>query len=130
MVPITKRVTGWINVTSIESTPYDEAAGGSIAEVRVVEEFTGDLLGTGTVRFQMLTLDDGSGSFVGLERFVGQIGERHGTFVFRNAGTLEGGQVRAEWAVIPGSGTGELAGLRGLGGANGDTGVFLDYWFE
>jgi hypothetical protein len=125
-----KRATGWINVTSIEPTPYDEMSAGTIAEVRVTEEFSGDLRGTGTVRFLMLTLANGSATFVGLERFVGEIAGRTGSFVFRNTGTLRDGQVEAEWIVVAGSATGELDGLRGQGGCNTQLGLFLDYWFE
>ena len=39
-----------------------------------------------------------------------------------------------EWSVIPGSGTAELAGLRGEGGFVAELGqsasITLDYWFE
>jgi hypothetical protein len=42
--------------------------------------------------------------------------------------------VSGEWFVIPGSGTGGLAGLRGEGGFRANLGegaqVHLDYWFE
>ncbi len=41
---------------------------------------------------------------------------------------------KATWFVVPGSGTGELAGLRGEGGFEGRFGTgsvgTLDYWFE
>ena len=50
------------------------------------------------------------------------------------AGTVEGNIVSGEWFVVPGSGTGELAGLRGEGGFRANLGenaeVHLDYWFE
>ena len=42
--------------------------------------------------------------------------------------------VSGTWFVIPGSGTGGLAGLRGEGGFTANLGqdaeVTLDYWFE
>jgi hypothetical protein len=42
--------------------------------------------------------------------------------------------VKGDWFVVPGSGTGELAGLRGEGGFQAELGqhadVTLDYWFE
>ena len=43
-------------------------------------------------------------------------------------------KIHATWFVVPRSGTGELAGLRGEGGLEGDFGKgsdgTLDYWFE
>ena len=123
------RVTGWINVTSYAPKPYDESGGLTISEVHVVEEFTGDLIGTGTARFLMATTADGSAYFTGIERFTGTLANRTGSFILRNTGLLKDGQVTSEWLVIPRSGTGELSGLRGTGGV-GARGYCLDYWFE
>jgi hypothetical protein len=122
----TKRATGWINVTSYDSKPYDESMSPPISQVQVVEEFTGDLVGTGTVRFLMVVSADGSSHFTGMERFVGKLGDRSGSFILRNAGTLKDGELSAEWLVIPGSGAGELSGLH----CRSTEGIFLNYWFE
>ena len=73
-------------------------------------------------------------SFVGIERVTGTLGGRTGTFLLQDAGTVQGSIVSGEWFVIPGSGTGQLAGLRGEGGFRANLGegaqVHLDYWFE
>ena len=49
-------------------------------------------------------------------------------------GTVDGDLVSGDWFVIPGSGTGELSGLRGEGGFRANLGesaqVHLDYWFD
>ena len=59
---------------------------------------------------------------------------RRGTFLFQDAGTVQDNTVSGDWFVIPGSGTGQLAGLRGEGGFRANLGegaqVHLDYWFE
>ena len=77
---------------------------------------------------------DGSASFVGIERVTGSIGGRRGTFLLQDAGRLEGSTVRGDWFVVPGSATGELAGLRGEGGFEAQLGqgaaITLEYWFE
>jgi len=48
--------------------------------------------------------------------------------------TVEKGKIKATWFVVPGSGTGDLSGLRGEGGFAGGFGkgsdATLDYWFE
>jgi hypothetical protein len=47
---------------------------------------------------------------------------------------VTGSVVAGDWFVVPGSGTGELAGLRGEGGFRANLGenakVHLDYWFD
>jgi hypothetical protein len=77
---------------------------------------------------------DGSASFVGIERVTGKIAGRQGSFLLQDAGTLEGDTVKGDWFVVPGSGTGELSGLRGEGGFTAALGeradITLDYWFE
>jgi len=56
---------------------------------------------------------DGTASYVGLMRVVGRIGERSGSFVLRGGGSYDGARARIDLTVVPGSGTGELAGIRG-----------------
>jgi hypothetical protein len=127
--------TGRIEVDSYEPQPYDEPADGpKLFEIHVKERFIGEIEGEGVVRFLQAIRADGSASFVGIERVTGRIGDRRGTFLLQDAGTLEGDTVSGEWFVIAGSGTDELIGLRGEGGFVAQLGqhasITLDYWFE
>ena len=127
--------TGRIEVKTYEPQPYEEVDDGpSLVEIHVTETFSGDIEGEGVVRFLQAVRPDGSASFVGIERVTGSIGGRQGSFLLQDAGTLEGSTVKGDWFVIPGSGTGELAGLRGEGGFEAELGqsasITLDYWFE
>ncbi len=127
--------TGRIEVKSYEPTTYEKApAAPELVEIHVSETFVGDIEGDGVVRFLQAVRPDGTASFVGIERVTGRIGGRQGTFLLQDAGTLEGSSVSGEWFVIPGSGTGDLAGLHGEGGFVAELGqsasITLDYWFE
>ena len=77
---------------------------------------------------------DRSASLVSIQRFRGKLHERQGTFVLQGSEIVEEGKIKATWFVVPGSGTGELSGLRGEGGFTGAFGKasrgWLDYWFE
>jgi len=88
----------------------------------------------GIVEFLQAARADGSASFVGIERVTGELGGRRGTFLLQDAGTVQDNIVSGDWFVIAGSGTGQLAGLRGEGGFRANLGegaqVHLDYWFE
>lgn len=129
-----KRATGMINVTSYVPLPYDQNGGPDLVEVKVSETFSGDLSGQGTVRFLQTMNADGSASFVGVERFVGTLDDRKGSFVLQDQGTVSGGVVEGEWFVVPNSATGELEGLRGEGGFKANLGqsaeIWLDYRFD
>ena len=120
---------GRIEVTNFESTPRSDAGAFTIADAIVTEEFSGDLVGVGSMRLVMVNETDGAAHFTGMEHFLGKLGERSGSFVFQNSGRLVDGELRSEWKVIPGSGTGELSGLLGEGGCTPE-GYSLDYWFE
>ena len=86
-----------------------------LTRASVTKTFTGDIEGDGQVEYLMMYRSDGSATFVGLERVVGRIGGRTGTFVLQRIGVFENGQAKESYSVIPGSGTGELHGLRGDG---------------
>jgi hypothetical protein len=127
--------TGRIEVNTYEPQPYEEVDGGpNLVEIHVTETFSGDIEGEGVVRFLQAVRDDGSASFVGIERVTGSIAGRRGSFLLQDAGTLEGSTVKGDWFVVPGSGTAELTGLRGEGGFKAELGqhadITLDYWFE
>jgi uncharacterized protein DUF3224 len=118
-----------------EETPYDPIDGApKLTRARVTKVFHGDLEGEGTVEYLMLYREDGSASFVGLERVAGRLGGRTGSFVLQHSGTFEAGTAKTTWSVVPGSGTGALVGLRGQGGfASGHAqsyAITLDYDFE
>jgi Protein of unknown function (DUF3224) len=136
MTSITKtHATGRIDVKSYEPQPYEEVEEGpNLVEIHVTETFSGDIEGEGKVRFLQAIHKDGSASFVGIERVSGTIAGRSGTFLLQDAGTLEGSTVKGEWFVVPDSGTGDLAGLRGEGGFEAALGerasITLDYWFD
>ena len=129
------RATAKIEVHAYEPETYEDSGGGTdLVEIHVTEAFHGDIEAEGVVRFLQAIRADGSASFVGIERISGSIAGRSGTFLLQDAGTVDGSVVSGTWFVVPGSGTGGLAGLRGEGGFTANLGegadVTLDYWFE
>lgn len=126
--------TAKVAVQHAESRPFDAAAGPTLNEVALNETFNGDIDGTSVVRALQMLRADKSTSMVSLQRFEGRLHGRQGTFVLQGTERVEQGKVSGQWFVVPGSGTGELAGLRGDGGFEGSFGkesvAFLDYWFE
>ncbi len=129
------RASAVITVDKYEPSAYDEPADGPVlTRIHVEESFSGDIQGDGVVEFLQAGRADGSASLAGLERVTGELAGREGTFVLQDSGTVDGSIVSGDWFVVPGSGTGQLAGLRGDGGFRANLGegaeVHLDYWFE
>lgn len=103
-------------IKSWDEKPYSEGESlPRLTRATVTKSFTGDIDGEGHVEYLMMYRRDGSAEFVGLERFVGRIGDREGSFVLQRIGAFEGGVAKESYVVIPGSGTGELGTLRGEG---------------
>ena len=104
-----------------------------LTRATVTRTFTGDIAGEGHVEYLMLYRSDGSATFVGMERVVGQVAGRAGSFVLQRVGSFENGVATESYSVIPGSGTGELQGLRGEGtsavGHGREHPLTLDYEF-
>ena len=86
-----------------------------LARASATQHFSGDIEGTGQLEVLLTYHPDGSASSVGLERVVGRVGGRAGSFVLEHAGCVEDGVSKARLAVVPGSGTAALDGLRGQG---------------
>ncbi len=127
----TTHATATIAVSAYAPAAYDAEGATKLVQIAVKESFTGDMVGEGTARFLQALRPDGSASFIGLERFVGRLGDKEGSFVLQDSGKLEGQEVRGTWSVVPGSGTGALSGIAGEGGFQAKVGehatVTLDY---
>ena len=127
------RAKAKITVQSSEATPYDKTASPALMEIHINEIFSGDIDGESPVRALQVLRDDHSASLVSIQRFRGKLAGRQGTFVLQGSETVENGKIKGTWFVVPGSGTGELSGLRGEGGFGGQFGKgsdgWLDYWF-
>ena len=104
-------------VISWDEEPFDEPVDGpKLTRAHVKKSFHGNLSGTGNLMYVMTYLDSGSATFTGFEKVVGSLGGRTGSFVLRHTGSYDGEKATAEYTVVLGSGTDELAGLSGTGG--------------
>jgi hypothetical protein len=99
-----------------DEKPYSEGENlPKLTRASVTKTYTGQIAGEGQVEYLMMYRSDGSATFFGLERVVGRIAGKSGSFVLQRTGVFEDGQAKESYSVIPGSATGELHGLRGEG---------------
>lgn len=126
---------GQTTVKTYQPTALDEIPGApTLSGIRVTETFSGDIDGEGVAHVVQAARTDGVATFVGIERVRGAIGGKRGTFLLEVHGTVADKDMKAEWFVVSGSGTGDLKGLRGDGGFKAKLGqhgtIWLDYGFE
>jgi uncharacterized protein DUF3224 len=108
------RTTSAFEVTAWEETAYDEPSEGpKLLRILVGKTFRGEVVGESTAELLASQAEDGSAGYVASERFVGRVGELSGSFVVQHGATSGGATPRTFGHVVPGSGTGELRGLRG-----------------
>lgn len=122
-------------INAWDEKPYNEMNGlPKLTRASVTKAYQGDIKGEGELEYLMMYRDDGSASFIGLERVVGSVDGRSGSFVLQHSGTFKGGLATVTLLVVSGSGTGDLSGLRGKGefavGHQQPYSLTLDFDFE
>ncbi len=113
---MTTHATGKFEIKSWDEAPYLELGDGrKFTRTSVVQLVGGDVQGESTSEMLMYYRPDGTASYVGFAHVAGRIGDAEGSFVLRSSGEYDGTTARSTSEVVPGSGTGGLADLRGSG---------------
>lgn len=113
---MTMRATGSIEGKVWEERPFAESADApKLTRANGADLYHGEIEAEGTFEYLMMYGADGVTPFIGMTRIDGRLGDRQGSFVVRGDGVHQNGGVRSALTIIPGSGTGELSGIRGEG---------------
>ena len=128
---MSSQATGTFEVKLVPQPPEDKAEGSTLARYSLDKQFHGDL--EGTSKGQMLTAGTdvkGSAGYVAIERIIGTLQGRAGSFVLQHTGTMNRGIPQLSITVVPDSATGQLAGLTGkmtINIADGKHSFVFDY---
>ena len=89
----------------------------SIGVATLGKQFAGDVVGRSSTLFtSAFDPGRGEGTYLAIESFEGTVGGHGGTFAFVHAASTHGDDRFDEhFALVPGSGTGALAGISGSG---------------
>ncbi|MYM68922.1 DUF3224 domain-containing protein [Pseudoduganella sp. FT55W] len=107
-------ITGEFTVAMQPEAMSAVAADSGIGRMSLDKHYHGALQAEG--KGEMLAYMDralGSGVYVAVERVTGAVEGRSGSFLLHHTGVMTRGAPSLSVAVVPDSGTGELAGLRG-----------------
>jgi hypothetical protein len=123
--------TGTFEVRPGDETPIDEPGDGlRLTHATGTQRFSGDIEGDGSIDWLMCYLPTKTARYVGLQRIAGTIGGRRGSVILEATGGHDGTGSASTWSIIEGTGTGDLAGIRGTGGFEAKGGPTVSYWLD
>ncbi|MFI6431379.1 DUF3224 domain-containing protein [Rhodococcus oryzae] len=110
---IGRTIDASFEITDWDETVYEEPdEGPKLTRVRIRKRYHGAIEGSGVV--SVLTAQGAAGAgYVASERVEGTLDGRAGTFVIQHGGLANGTEQSSFGSIVPGSGTGEFAGISG-----------------
>ncbi|HXD32119.1 MAG TPA: DUF3224 domain-containing protein [Pyrinomonadaceae bacterium] len=104
-------ITGW---EVAEETATESAEEAKLSRATIKKAFHGDLEGTSVATGLFCQSADGTaGGYMAQERVEGSLSGKSGSFVIQHGGIKTATGQNSFGNIIPGTGTGELKGLRG-----------------
>jgi hypothetical protein len=101
------------NTSHTNDAPYAEHGPAKLARASIRRTYSGDVTGESTAEAIVCQTGPARMAYVGVDRFEGTVLGRKGRFVFQHGGIIENGKFVPFGYIVPGSGTDELAGIRG-----------------
>jgi hypothetical protein len=115
MPAMSTTIRGTFEVTALFEPPYDTRPGATLGRATFEKVFKGPL--TAESHVDMLAarseMVKDSAGYVAIERIVGSVDGKRGSFVVQHSGTMDHGAQSLTITVVPDSATGELVGLVG-----------------
>ena len=109
---MTTYIAPFQNLTHV-ATPYGDATGTKLSRVQITRRYSGDATGESSSELLLCQTPNGAMAYAGTDHFIGALNGRSGSFVYQHAGIFEAGIFKGIGYIVPGSGTGDLAQLRG-----------------
>lgn len=109
-----RHARGTFDVTITPVPPAPETAPDVPGRMSLSKVFHGDLTGTGAGEMLATMAPGASGAYVAMERVNGSIDGHEGSFALVHRGLMDKGAQDLLITIVPGSGTGDLAGIEGV----------------
>jgi hypothetical protein len=110
---VSKRASGPFEV-KMNPQNDDNVGDPSVGRMSLDKRFYGELEGSSKGQMLAVSTDvQGSAGYVAMERVIGKLDGREGSFALQHNGTMTRGTPELSIIVVPDSGTGELVGLTG-----------------
>jgi len=109
---MTKHASGTFEV-QLQPQAQDAAEGTTLGRMSIDKRFYGDIEATSKGEMLSAGTEAGSAVYVAIERVVGTLHGRSGSFALVHHGTMARDQQQLIITVVPDSGSGQLAGIAG-----------------
>jgi hypothetical protein len=111
---VQEQAKGTFDVKVVPQGTPDTAEGIALGRMSLDKKFHGDLEATSKGEMLTSSLDgNGSAAYVAIERVIGTLSGRKGSFALMHQGTMNRESQKLTVVVVPDSGTGQLSGLTG-----------------
>jgi hypothetical protein len=108
------RIEGTFTITTQAEPPFETSEGVVLGRMTFTKQFAGPLTASSTVWMTYArTPIEGSAGYGAIERVVGSLDGRTGSFILLHSGVMDRGASSLSVTVVPDSGTEQLTGLRG-----------------
>jgi hypothetical protein len=109
----TQTIEAKFDIDSWDEEPYDEPAEGpKLTRIMIEKTYRGAIEGSGVAKV-LTAQGEGGSAYTASERVVGTLDGRRGSFVIQHGGIADGEEMSSFGTIVPGSGTGDLAGISG-----------------
>ena len=112
-IPMKHQAKGAFDVKLQPLEAYNKSEGAGLGRMSIDKQFHGELEATSQGEMLHAGSAKGSGGYVAIEHVTGTLGGKRGGFSLQHNATMTNGTPYLNIIVVPGSGTGELAGLDG-----------------
>jgi hypothetical protein len=111
---MSRKASGTFEVQMQPLWQSEQTEGATLGRMSLDKKFQGELEGAGKGEMlSAVTATPGSAGYVAIERVTASLHGREGSFVLQHTGIMTRGAQQLSIAVVPDSGTGQLAGLAG-----------------
>lgn len=111
---VMKHVSGSFDVKVVPRAPFDAGSSSPVGVMALDKRYHGPLDATATGEMLAArTESTGAAAYVAIERVSGNLEGKAGTFDMAHVGTMTTDAQHLEVRIVPGSGTGALAGITG-----------------
>jgi len=108
------RAIGTYENDAADELPFDDAPDdASLKRATVRRHYKGDIVGSSIAHVSIYRATPDRLGYVAVDQFAGVLAGRKGGFAFQHGGSIDRGVLRPFGYIVPGSGTGELAGIAG-----------------
>jgi len=109
-----QQIKGKFEVRGFPLEPDAVARELGLMRMKFEKQFHGTLNATGVVCMMgLINQDTGSGAYVAIEKITGEVDARSGSFHLQHSASMSNGTRKQSISVVPGTGTGALAGIEG-----------------